>query len=334
MFKPKDIGIVIATYNRAEDVDRTLAMLKKNNNVPGRIIVVDQTKDDSTKKIVKKYSRVLPVEYLFSSQPSSSIAKNKGINRLKNNFPLILILDDDVDLLPGYLNQALTKFNTHPTLMGLSGIDVSRKIHETSKGLKSFVFKIFLLPYQKSNSYNIISPYGNTADPAPTREVWDAQWLPGFNMLFRREVFEKYKMPESFGYNVLEDIDSSYYVFRRYGEGSLLVTPRCKANHRFSYTARYAERKRIFVNHEDHFYFYYTYLFTPFNTIKVLWSLFGIIIGQAVRVVAKPNKNNFLALRYNLEAIFYCYKNRKDIRKGNLRRFLNKDLSMKDPLPN
>ncbi len=333
MLTKKDVCIVIATYNRPDDVKRTLSMLRKNSNVPGKIIVIDQSKDTKTKEIVLSFEKKLPVTYRYSQQPSSSIAKNMGILEGKREFPLILILDDDVDLLPGYFINALKELNADSKIMGLGGVDISKKIHKSSKGLKSFIFKLFLLPHQKDNDYSIISPYGNTADPEPTKPVRNAQWLPGFNMLFRREIFKNYKMPESKGYNVLEDIDSSYYTFLKYGSGSLVVTPACKADHRFSLTSRYAERKRIFVNHEDHFYFYYTYLHTPLNAVKLWWSLFGIIVGQAVRLLARPTKNNYLALKYNLQAIAYACRNRKRIRKGKLRDFLNPDLSMKDPLP-
>jgi hypothetical protein len=168
-----------------------------------------------------------------------------------------------------------------------------------------------------------------TGTPVVKEPDRKAQWLPGFDEFFRSEVFSNYKMPESVGYNVLEDIDSSYYVFKKYGVGSLVVTPKCKAVHRFSMVARYTEKKRIFVNHEDHFYFYYKY-FYPRAKFKMVWSIFGMMVGFSAKALLTLKKDNLRAMKYNFEALKYCLKNRKDIREGKLRSFLNPDRSMKE----
>jgi len=325
----KDIAIVIATYNRSEDLPITLKALKKNKNVPGKIIVVDQSTDNKTKKVVEKYKKSLPIVYRRLKNPSSSVAKNTGINEAKKDFPLILILDDDVDLLKGYLNEALNEFNKKENLMGLGGIDIKTMTQHEKKGLSKYLLKLFFLPYREKNTFKVVGPYGNTMGEV-TRQINDVEWLPGFNMLFRSEVFKHYSMPESVGYNVLEDIDSSYYIFKKYGPGSLLITPQCKTLHRYSSTERYMEKKRIFVNHEDHFYFYYKYFPGIFNKIKFMWSIKGILAGNLLRFLVKPKKENLAAMKYNFQAIDYCFKHRNDIKKGKLRSFLNKDRSLKE----
>jgi len=325
----KDICVVIATYNRNEDLDGTLRVMHKEKNSPGRILVVDQSKDDKTKQVVNKHKKNLPVRYIHLKQPSSSMAKNRGINEAKKKYPIILILDDDVDMLRGFLANIAKIFNDNPKIMALGGVDPNPPVLNKNSTLSNLVFKIFFLPANEHAKYKITGPYGVSSDPKVKGEIKDAQWLNGFNMAFRSEIFKNYKMPESKGYNVLEDIDSSYYIFRKYGSGSLLITPKCRVHHRFSGTARYAERKRIFVNHEDHMYFYYQYFNNFSGTLKMAWSLTGIVAGNVLRYIFKPNAENRSALKYNLQAISYSIKNRKDIRKGKLRRFLNDDLSMK-----
>lgn len=325
----KDVCIVTATYNRPEEVDRTLSMILKNKNIPGKILVIDQTKDNRTKEVVEKYKKNLPVKFIHSSQPSSSIAKNMGINEAKKNFEIILVLDDDVDLLKDYLKELLNEFNSHPELIGLGGIDTKISEEKYNK-IANFLLKLFFLPHVEDHKYRVNGPYGNTTSNKIARAIRDAEWLPGFNECFRSSVFKNYKMPESIGYNVLEDIDSSYYIFKKYGKGSLVITPKCRAYHRYSSTARYGEKKRIFVNHQDHFYFYYVYLNNLAGTLKLIWSLTGIIIGGILRTIFKPSKRNFLHMKYTLQAIVYCIKNKSDIKKGKLRKFLNSDLTMKD----
>ncbi|MFH1500850.1 MAG: glycosyltransferase [archaeon] len=324
----KDICIVIPSYRRSEEVDKTLASLIKYKNIPGKIYVVDQSEDNSTKKVVQKYKKKLPVEFVFSKQPSSSIAKNKGVNLAKKKYPLILILDDDVDLLKDYFKNALKEFNSHPDLMGLGGLNEATLKQKPMSFFLYIYSKIFFLPLEEKNKFRIRSSYGNTGSMRLSKPVRDVEWLPGFNMLFRREVFENYAMPESKGYNVLEDLDSSYYTFRKFGKGSLVITPACRANHRFSQTARYPTKKRVFVNHEDHLYFQYTYFPGLTNKIIFQWSKIGIVLGLLVRAIFIPTKNNCLALKYNLQALKQARKNKEKIRKGILRTFLNPDLSM------
>lgn len=325
----RDVCIVIATYNRSNDLDQTLKKIYSERNVPGNIIVVDQSKNKDTLDVVKKHKKLLPIKYIHLIQPSSSMAKNKGISEAKKRFQIILVLDDDVDLLKGFLKEMLKVFNENKKIMALGGADPNPIISEPISKINNLFFKIFFLPTIKNNKYEITGPYGINACKRITKDVRDAEWLSGFNMAFRREVFKDYKMPESKGYNVLEDIDSSYYIFKKYGQNSLIITPKCRVHHRISGIARYKERKRIFINHEDHFYFYYKYFNYPSGTIKLCWSLLGIIIGNFLNYLIKPTKENFSALKYNVEAIFYSIKNRKNTKNGKLRNFLNDDLSMK-----
>lgn len=331
MFTEKNICLIIPTYNRSEDVDITMSALIKNKNIPGKIIIVDQSKDDKTKKILNKYKKKLPLKYIYSSTPSSSIAESLGVNDAKKNFSLILISGDDVTFLPGYMKTLADEFDKNSRIMGIGGIDIkSGAAKHTSKStFANFLLKLFFLPFSEDHQFRVRGPYGFTASPVINRSINNAEWIPGFNNCFRSEVYKTYDFPKIRGYNVLEDIDCSYTIFKKYGSGSLMITPNCKVLHRESKTARYPERKRIFVNHEDHFAFYYRHFYTLLGTLKLSWSLLGIIIGNFLRASIKPSKESFLNLKNNIDGIFYAYKNRDKIKRGEFRSFLNDDLSMK-----
>ena len=331
MLTPKDVALVIPTYNRASDVDRTLRVLIKNKNVPGHVYIIDQSKDSKTKKVVQKYTKKLPVDYIYSSLPSSSRAENIGVQRAKKKYKLILISGDDMDYLPDYMKNLVKEFNEHPELMGLGGMDVQSGAarHVSRSRLATFLLNIFFLPSAENHQFRVTGPYGLTASPQIKHSIRDAQWIPGFNNCFRREVYEHYAFPESKGYNVLEDIDCSYTVYKKYGPGSLLITPTCKVWHRESQVARYPAKKRIFVNHEDHFAFYYRHFHTPLGTLKMCWSLAGIVIGNIGRALVRREKEAFLHAKYVLQAIMLAYKNHEKIKNGQFRTFLNEDLSLK-----
>lgn len=326
----KDICLIIATYNRAEDIEKTLLTLIRENNIPGKIVIVDQSKNDRTFKIIMKYKKRLPIEYIFCDIPSADISMNMGIKKYKDKFKLLLTAGDDVDFLKDYLKEMLKEFNIHPKVMAIGGVDnpIAYDFKKIKNKISNLIFKIFFLPFKEDHKFRITGPYGYTSSPFINKEIRDAQWIPGFNTCWRSEVYNAYLWPEIKGYNIIDDIDSSYYVYKKWGKGSLIMAPKCRVYHRHSDVERYVEKKRIFVNHEDHF----SYLFMHFNNftgiLKLFLSILGIIFGNFIRSAAKPNKNNFNALIFNLEAIIYCFKHLKDIKNKKFRNFLNKDLSM------
>lgn len=328
----KDVALIIPTYNRSEDVERTLRVLIKNKNVPGRVYIVDQSKDNKTKNVVKEYAKRYHFQYVFSEMPSSSRAENIGVRLAKKRgFKLLLISGDDMDYLPGYMKALVKEFNEHPEIMGLGGMDVQSGAarHVSRSRLSTFLLNFFFLPSAEDHKFRVTGPYGLTSSPVIKYPIRDAQWIPGFNNCFRSEVYSNYAFPESKGYNVLEDIDCTYTVFKKYGPGSLVITPACKVWHRESQVARYPPKKRIFVNHEDHFAFYYRHFHTPLGTVKMCWSLLGIMLGNCARALSRREKQAFLHTRYVIQAIFLAYRNRRLIRQGKYRTFLNDDLSLK-----
>lgn len=334
MIREKDVAIVIPTYNRPDDVDRTLDQMVKNKNIPGKVFVVDQSKDSRTKDVVKKFTKKLPVKYIHLDKPSSSMAENRGVEEGIKTCSLILIIGDDIDLLPGYLKTLVAEFNDHPEVMGVGGADIPRQYNFNSPKhiIANFLLGLFLLPHKRKNKFLITSPYGNTESPVVTRDVRDAQWIPGFNNCFRREIYQTYRFPKIKGYNLQEDIDCSYKVYRKFGEGSLVITPRLKVVHRWSQTERYPPKKRIFATHEDHFAFYYRNFYTFSGTCKLIWNLIGLILGNLARAIVYPGKKSFNNLKYVVQAISFSYKNRENIKKGKYRIFLNDDLTMREDL--
>ena len=126
------------------------------------------------------------------------------------------------------------------------------------------------------------------------------------------------------------DVFGNNFVYKKYGSGSLVIPFKVKVNHNYSQVERYADKKRIFVNHEDHFNFYYRHFPRFIEKLKFVWELFWINILNIARVVIKPNKINLLKLIYLWEALAYCIKYRKKIQKGESRMFLNSDLSLKE----
>jgi glycosyltransferase involved in cell wall biosynthesis len=104
-----DATVVIATFNRAALLDRTLASLGRLRVGAGRTwdaIVVDNNSTDDTRAVVERHARGFPValRYVFEAKQGRSSALNAGI--ASSNAAVIAMTDDDVLVDPGWLDAA------------------------------------------------------------------------------------------------------------------------------------------------------------------------------------------------------------------------------------
>ncbi len=336
MLTEKDICILIPTYNRADDVTRLVSSLVKDGK-PARIILLDQSTNEKTKiaigGISKNYSFV---KYKYYKTKGKNIVLNYALDEVKKGYKLIFLIDDDVEVLRSFFKNVLNEFNSNKKTKIVGAVDVNDlkrfkdyNFNSFKSGTTNGLLKFFLLPYKKDHGFKILGPYGNTMSPKIFRDMRDCQWIPGFVMCCRNEVFENYRVPDRIGYDVSEDIDLSYCTYLRNGDGSLVIPKNVRVKHNYSQVERYADKKRIFVNHEDHFNFYFRYFDNFDGTVKFIWEIFWINILNILRTVFIPKKINFLKLIYFWEALAYCIKNRRRIKAGKSRMFLNPDLSMK-----
>lgn len=318
MYKTEDISVIIPTYNRAEDLKETLNSFKKDFSKLNEVIIVDQSPNQDTKKLVKKFGN-RKIKYVFSKIPSLTIARNVGIARASKKSKIICFLDDDVTLGKNYFNEVLHVFNDYPDAKAVGAYTDSSKSNPFDRFLK----KIFFLGHLETESQaRITSAYGNTY-PQRLNRIINSQWLPGVNMCYKKEVFDEQKFDENLlGYTIAEDIDFTYRLWKKYPK-SLLITPFAKIKHRASTKERLPTKKMVYVNQIDHFYFNLKNLNKNFKQkIIFIWSLTGITLLRTLNLLSLK-KINYLKWKYYLQSLFYCVKNTKNIKKGKLREFNN-----------
>lgn len=98
------ISIVIATKDRADYLARALASLEGQVGAPSfEVVVVDNASADATKAVADAQAArgVYPVRYVYEPEPNRGKARNRGI-AIADGF-LVLFVDDDVQLPPGFL---------------------------------------------------------------------------------------------------------------------------------------------------------------------------------------------------------------------------------------
>src|SRR3954451_20649569 len=97
MKPPMRFSILIATYNRAEQLRETLASLSRLEiDTPWEVVVVDNNSSDHTREVVEEAARLFPVRvrYVFEHEQGRSAALNAGFRVAEGE--IFVTTDDDV----------------------------------------------------------------------------------------------------------------------------------------------------------------------------------------------------------------------------------------------
>ena len=170
-------SVVIATYNRADELLKTLESLSRLQVAePWEVVIVDNNSSDNTKEVVLKASSNFPVplRYFFEPQQGRSAALNTGIKAAQGE--IIATTDDDVRLEEDWLS------NADRALQSLGCDYLGGKALPIWSGKRPA-----WLPAERSIHWAVIAllDYGPKSLPL-------VDYVPiGVNMVFRREAFER-----------------------------------------------------------------------------------------------------------------------------------------------
>ena len=109
------ISIVIATYNRAEILPKTLDSISRQSYDSWEVIVVDDGSTDDTEKVVEKY-RSTGVRYIKTPHRGSPHAWNTGVYEAEERY--IFLVGDDVILAPNCLERLMEDRKRLPRRIG------------------------------------------------------------------------------------------------------------------------------------------------------------------------------------------------------------------------
>lgn len=101
-----DASIVIATFNRASDLDETLRSLSRiRTSRSWELIVVDNNSTDGTRRVVESAAALFPVDvrYVSEARQGRSPALNAGISLARGS--VVVTTDDDVRVESDWLDR-------------------------------------------------------------------------------------------------------------------------------------------------------------------------------------------------------------------------------------
>ena len=319
MFRLKDISVVIPTYNRVDDLKETLNSIIPFAKKLNIIIVVDQIKDSPSKDLIENM-KIKNLRRVYSSPPAITIARNVGISKVKSK--LICFLDDDITLDTDYFNKILDVFNNHPEAKGVSAYYNNGIVLSGLIKIENLFKRLFFLTYfDTKERARVLSVYGNTY-PYNPKNILISQWLTGFNMVYKKEVFKEQLFDTNMlSYSLAEDFDFSYRLYKKYNNG-LFITPFAKIIHRVSKVERYSTQKISYMNQINHFYLNFKNFNNNFKEkIIFVWSIFGISILRIFKFIFTLRKIEYLKLKFYFKSLFYCFFNLKKIKQGKLMDF-------------
>src|SRR5205085_3185164 len=170
-------SVVIATYNRADELPRTLQSLAAVEvPEPWEVLIVDNNSKDNTREVVREAQKTFPVplHYLQETQQGRSAALNTGIKAAQGE--IIAVTDDDVRLEPNWLT------NAEEALKRLDCDYLGGKALPLWGGERPS-----WIPEARCIHWAVIALLDYGPEPIPLGD-----YVPlGVNMVFRREAFDR-----------------------------------------------------------------------------------------------------------------------------------------------
>lgn len=199
------VSVVVCTYNRAYALPALIEAFRRVQvplHCEWELLIVDNRSTDRTKEVIDeaKQNCKLPIRYMYEPKPGSSAARNKAIR--ESDGAIVAITDDDCFVSPSWLCGILREFSD-PSVHGVGGRVL---LHDTRD-----------------------LPVSIRTSEIPTDVTSPGQifgTIPGCNMAFRREVFERIGLYD-------EDLGAG---LRLAGEDADLIYRAIKAGFRLRYS--------------------------------------------------------------------------------------------------
>jgi glycosyltransferase involved in cell wall biosynthesis len=218
---------VIPTRGRPDDLRKAILSVVSQSRRPSELIIVDQSPDDSSRKVVEPLLSgcgSIHLIYILDSRISGLVdAKRFAVEKASGN--IICFLEDDIVLESDYFEQLERGFERQPEMLGCCGIVTNPPKQPFGY---SFVFHLFhrgIFRDKRVGVYGRYSGRGNALIPS--------QMISGGMSAWKREVFNSVQFDVANGFHLLEDNDFSTRVVRHFG-AFLYINPNARLEHRWS----------------------------------------------------------------------------------------------------
>ena len=252
------ITLIIPTFNRPQSLLRTLKSINNLTFLPSELLIIDQSSDNLSFNLITSnlggLNKDLNVKFLKHNPPSSSVARNIGIDKAKNE--ILVFSDDDVDYYNEVFKIIFDSYNKNQKLSLIAAYDKDHKFKLSSLlsilAFRKSLFQIFRGHVTKSilGNFPIIRIKAKT------------NWAMGFffsikkSICIQNNIFFDLTFKD---YSYAEDLDFTYRYIKALNKNKLeaYFLPNIIVNHLVSKEFRIKDSQ-----------FYFIYLYNRYYIIK------------------------------------------------------------------
>jgi glucosyl-dolichyl phosphate glucuronosyltransferase len=293
------VAVIIPTYNRPAELERCLRSIASQTRRPDEVIVVDDGQLNAT-----PFARIFadtPVGFVYIRKDGrKGAARSRNLAVRRSTAEVLVFLDDDTEIDPGYIEAFLTVLEADPegTIGGLSGtparfrhgVEIPSRPPVTASVL---VERFFLI---SSSREGRVLASGSRCPLNTPGELTPVDFLQGGNMAVRRTLFDHTEFNEDLdraggGYALGEDVVFSYTAGRNY---RLYSTNRARMKHYAAPGNRPDKRRmnHMKVIHQYHF-MHDVMKGNLVNHLAFAWSMIGQVLIHTAVFVRRPGRERW-----------------------------------------
>ena len=200
-------SLIICTRNRPDEISSIISNLNLIEPHFNKILVIDSSDTPLRLKDLPQNDRL----YVHNCEKGLSKARNLGISLVDEESDVIHFVDDDVSLTLDYLLNVNIFFNNFPEASAVTGLDLNL---DSNSSYKLVLLRMFVKIF---NLEGKISRFGFNFGNYSRGGTYKVDWMPGCNMIVKREVLRQFNFVEDnnplffedfiFGLNFSEDFD-------------------------------------------------------------------------------------------------------------------------------
>ncbi|MFD0671334.1 glycosyltransferase family 2 protein [Cohnella sp. GCM10027633] len=309
MGRKSGMTLAICTRDRHEDVLRCIGSIARQEiDYPLEVLIVDD--GSMPEETIARCSSLLThplseLRYWKKRRPGLLLSRLDSLERAEHD--IIVFLDDDTELTPGYLNRLSGLYASMPEAAGIGGRDASL----VPSRLWNLYSRVILFSARSPGRLSLsgyggaMTSWGSIGRPFPT------QFLAGFNMSFRRSALAKLMpVPWLMGYSLGEDLYLSQVAGRT---GTLWIDPLLQVMHHQSPLSRDKEQSVAYTEIANHYYLLRERGAKRWRYGCLMWTSIGLLCRSLLR-----SKHRTKATGYWRGIRFLTTRNRVGVANENI----------------
>jgi glycosyltransferase involved in cell wall biosynthesis len=211
-----EVSAIVPTLDRAEAFRRTLFSLAEQSVLPAELIVIDASRDDSTRQMLDEWKSVTgnrcSVVWERATKRGAAAQRNQGIDLAK--YPYLWFFDDDIIFEANCVENLWAGIVNDDSIGGVNALIVNQ-LYVTPGRVSRTLFRLLNGRSRESYAGMCIGPALNLLpeDNPKLPDVVPVEWLNTTCTIYRREALPNPTFDTVFsGYSMLEDLTLSLRV--------------------------------------------------------------------------------------------------------------------------